>query len=609
MTNSLREFGSHTSSCWHILGTWALRDRLNLETSWVTCRSLILESIMLRTLVFAALAVSTACLTAVVVGDETKEQPQTQNSRGKEKDKGASTDITQQVQRYNSVAFAAPPDKFHPGHVKPRKLDPKALTKRDDGFEIQFPSKAPIPTPAVFEGRIYVSGGFHSKEFYCIQADTGEFLWGFELDDDGPSSAAVEDGVVVYNTESCTIFAHDTNSGKLLWSHWLGDPLMSSPSIAGGRVFAAYPAAGRVAGSPAQGAGTFNPADSDASINPAQSTQQESQQIVDDALPQEAPKKQTDNSPAKKQAKAAPPMTHVLACFDLKTGKILWQRWIDSDVMSAPVASGKQLHVATFGGTLYKFDQADGKVLSAKKQRATSAPVAVGNQLVYSKRTDKKGEQTREGIATQADSGQEKVSVSNRAFNLDAEVQAQAKLAATGKSLDAGNGFANGAPAVANPQAAIDNVGQASVSTLQAYQGARLLVSSGFVWGCPSGDKLVCTRLGSDKKLWEIKLKGDLKKEGGSLAAPPAAAGGHLFLSTLGGEVLEVEASKGEILKRHKVGGQIRFQPIIVEGRIYVTTQDGKLVCFDTGNKKLTGWTQWGGNAARTGVVDDLIKN
>ena len=71
----------------------------------------------------------------------------------------------------------------------------------------------------------------------------------------------------------------------------------------------------------------------------------------------------------------------------------------------------------------------------------------------------------------------------------------------------------------------------------------------------------------------------------------------------------EVEATKGEILKRHKVGAQTRFQPIIVGGRIYVTTQDGKLVCFDTGDKKLTGWTQWGANAARTGVVDDLVKN
>jgi outer membrane protein assembly factor BamB len=561
---------------------------------------------MLRTFVLAALAVSTACLTAVVVGDEKEEQ--TPNSRGKEKDKGAPTDITQQVQRYNSDAFAAPPDKFHPGHVKPRKLDPKALKKRDDGFEIQFPSKAPIPTPAVFEGRIYVSGGFHSKEFYCIKADTGELLWGFELDDDGPSSAAVEDGVVVYNTESCTIFAHDAKSGKLLWSYWLGDPLMSSPSIAAGRVFAAYPASGRAAGSPAVGVGTFSANDNNATNNPVQGAQQILPQIVDEAPQQEATKKQTDKAAAKKPAKTVPPMTHVLACFDLKTGKILWQRWIDSDVMSAPVASGKQLHVATFGGTLYKFDQTDGAILSAKKQRATSAPVAVGNRLVYSKRTEKHGEKTKEGIATQTESGQERVSVSDRALNLDAEIQARADLAATGKNLDAGNGFTNGAPANANPQAAIDNVGQASVSTLQAYQGARLLVSSGFVWGCPSGDKLVCTRLGSDKKLWEIKLKGDLKKEGGSLAAPPAAAGGRLFLSTLSGEVLEVDAKKGKILKRHKVGAQTRFQPIIVGGRIYVTTQDGKLVCFDTGNKKLTGWTQWGGNAARTGVVENLAK-
>ena len=88
---------------------------------------------------------------------------------------------------------------------------------------------------------------------------------------------------MVYNTESCTIFAHDAKSGKLLWSYWLGDPLMSSPSIAAGRVFAAYPASGRVAGSPAVGVGTFNANDNNATINPAQGAQQILPQVIDDA--------------------------------------------------------------------------------------------------------------------------------------------------------------------------------------------------------------------------------------------------------------------------------------------------------------------------------------
>ena len=72
--------------------------------------------------------------------------------------------------------------------------------------------------------------------------------------------------------------------------------------------------------------------------------------------------------------------------------------------------------------------------------------------------------------------------------------------------------------------------------------------------------------------------------------------------------MFEIEAKNGKILKCHKIEAPTCFQPIIAEGRIFVTTQDGKLVCFNTGDSKLTGWTQWGGNAARTGVGDESAK-
>ncbi|MEM7477820.1 MAG: PQQ-binding-like beta-propeller repeat protein, partial [Planctomycetota bacterium] len=158
-------------------------------------------------------------------------------------------DITENVREYNDPEkFASPPDNFRKGHIAPKVLAKEAIRKTESGFQVQFPSKAPVPTVAVYEGKIYVGGGFHSREFYCLDAETGEPKWGFSLDDDGPSAPAVEDGIVVYNTESCTIFAHDAETGEYLWSHWLGDPLMSAPTIADGKVFTAYPAAGRIKG-------------------------------------------------------------------------------------------------------------------------------------------------------------------------------------------------------------------------------------------------------------------------------------------------------------------------------------------------------------------------
>jgi outer membrane protein assembly factor BamB len=103
-------------------------------------------------------------------------------------------------------------------------------------------------------------------------------------------------------------------------------------------------------------------------------------------------------------------------------------------------------------------------------------------------------------------------------------------------------------------------------------------------------------------KQGSIKLEGDLKAEGGFLAAPPAVAGGHIFLATLKGEVLQVLPEKGEITKRYSLGHSTRWQPVIVDGLLYTSTMDGRVICHDTGDSKNTGWYTWGGDSARTGV-------
>ena len=121
-------------------------------------------------------------------------------------------DITTDVKDWNSDKFAGPPTKFREGHVKPRTFDEKAVQKLADGFSVQLPSKAPIPTPTVYRDKVYVSGGFHSKEFYCFNASTGALKWAIDLDDDGPTAAVCDNSVCVFNTESCTLFAVDADS-------------------------------------------------------------------------------------------------------------------------------------------------------------------------------------------------------------------------------------------------------------------------------------------------------------------------------------------------------------------------------------------------------------
>ncbi|HVS37014.1 MAG TPA: PQQ-binding-like beta-propeller repeat protein [Gemmataceae bacterium] len=466
-------------------------------------------------------------------------------------------DILASVKEWNSDKFTAPPTQFRQGTVTPRPMDEKITSPTKNGFTIQLPSGAPIPTPSVYKGRVFVSGGFHSREYYCFDAETGKPVWGVNLDDDGPTSAACQDGVILFNTESCTIFALDAETGKQLWSLFLGDPLTNTPTIANGKVFTAYPALGAVAQNGPNGAG-----------------------------------------------KNVPPCSHVLAAFDLKTGKILWQRWIDSDVMSAPVAVDKELYVTSFGGVVYKLNQDDGTVLSAVRSRATSAPVVVGDRVFLTRRAD--GVQGDVGEAVAGDDRNKLTEVASGARKdapyLDKKVQDQADNKGKAAALDAGNGFAGGAPAAANPTAAGGNVGQSNVSSMQAFQGSRILNYVGKNFNC-MGDEIVCSDPATGEKRWSVKLEGDLKKEGGHLASPPAAAGGQLFLTTLKGEVLRVDPADGKITARYAVDCPVRYQPAVEGGKIYVGTETGKVVCIDAGDAKYTGWPCWGANAAHTGLA------
>ena len=38
---------------------------------------------------------------------------------------------------------------------------------------VQHDDLHPIPTPAVYQGNFFVSGGFLTKKFYCLKAATG----------------------------------------------------------------------------------------------------------------------------------------------------------------------------------------------------------------------------------------------------------------------------------------------------------------------------------------------------------------------------------------------------------------------------------------------------
>jgi len=101
--------------------------------------------------------------------------------------------------------------------------------------------------------------------------------------------------------------------------------------------------------------------------------------------------------------------------------------------------------------------------------------------------------------------------------------------------------------------------------------------------------------------LWKYQLPGETA-QGGFFGTAPLAAGNHVLLGTLRGEVLRIDPKSGKQTAFYKVGSPIRSQPVVADGWIYVGTEDGKLVAIDTKDPTITGWPTWGGNAQRTGI-------
>jgi outer membrane protein assembly factor BamB len=230
-------------------------------------------------------------------------------------------DLTELVRLQNAPG-SEPSGVFNRGQVYPASVRPE-VQHRSDGFVARLPGASRVPTPAYHRGRVF-AGGHGTHELHAIEASTGKPAWSLRLSDDGPTAPACKDGVCVFNTYSCTIFGVAANTGKHLWSWWLGSPQLATPVVAGEVVYTSYP----------NGAGPDG-------------------------------------------------AKFVLAAFDLKTGTPRWRRWIDAEVNAAPVAFGGHVFVATGMGTLYQFGADDGAVVSVLANRIASPPTVTPEGLAF----------------------------------------------------------------------------------------------------------------------------------------------------------------------------------------------------------------------------------
>ena len=421
------------------------------------------------------------------------------------------------------------------------------------GWVLRLPGGRPIATPAYADGMLFVGGGYGSHEFYAVDAETGRIIWKIQTGDDGPTAAVVANGMVAFNTESCTLVVVDERRGRVIWQEWLGDPLMSQPAIDKGVLYMAHPAATGRPAKPAQ----YHP------------------------------------------RPATPGGSHRLLAAELSTGRHIWEQEISGDVITAPVISDGTVYFTTFGGTSYALNAADGSVVWVKANAATSAPVVMNGQL-YETRKEQAGKDTIEGLARvdakQGNARDKELIAKSKADYLKAGSGGGVGLSADAvTSLDSSVGF-SAAPSSAKLVEANGTVGVNSVVGAWAYQGSRAAISRGQILNA-QGNYINSVRASDGKQSWQTEVVGSRAAPGGQVFSPPAVGRDYLYLAGAAGYLVSVRQSDGGVGFSYAMKAPIAFQPALANGNVYTGTADGRLICLKTGNKDADGWYAWGGNA------------
>ena len=106
-----------------------------------------------------------------------------------------------------------------------------------DGFILwtkNFTGVGSIPSPTIFEGVIFTSGG--NEFFYALDSNTGDELWKVEIGSVTESSPAIEDGIV-YVAAQYSIFALNSTSGDQLWNYTSNSIFHPSALLYGENIF------------------------------------------------------------------------------------------------------------------------------------------------------------------------------------------------------------------------------------------------------------------------------------------------------------------------------------------------------------------------------------
>lgn len=363
------------------------------------------------------------------------------------------------------------------------------VDKTPNGYTVDPGMGNDVGTPLVVGNNVMAYSGFWSNVVYSFNAATGAVNWAIQLAEGGPSALVYQDGVLLVYTESCTLYAVDAIAGTLLWSKYLTSYVYSTPSVSGKNVMAVY----------SDGTGT------------------------------------------------------VAACFDLRTGKINWQRGVLAECVGSPVIAGGKVYITTRAGDLDIMDLATGNGVSNLGIQATTSPTIIGTNMYVSHQ-----------------SGNGKEMIGKYALGTYKLI----------KDMDVLDGLYD-----------IQNSGE--VKQNMTYTGSRVIGYKNMTYFFTSKN-VKCLDPVKESLVWTQPLAVD-----NSLGSMQALAIDNMIaVGQRNGKVNFFDHLSGKQVMEVNLGMDLGSSPTIANNTIYAGSANGKLIVHRLPKAMQGTGTMWGGNAA-----------
>ncbi len=299
-----------------------------------------------------------------------------------------------------------------------------------------------------------------------------------------------------------------------------------------------------------------------------------------------------------------------ITCLAEESGNVVnvaWNHGLGADAITSPVVdANNHIHVATTDGTLYIIDS-KGREVRTYAEKSSSAPSVAGNWIYFSS-----------WEMTSQDSFEESLNrLSTDGFGKGTERLAGPfpaqyflpKIAQPALSMGSGDAGRDDKMAALTAQSA------PMFRNAWSYLGARPTIIDQTAYAMV-GDHLVSIDLRRGAVNWNRKVVGQADGPTGSGASgsgvgqgqpcvtPPSYANGKLYVGSAWGDVLCINAEKGDIAWRYRLpeSQSVTSQVILDHGMAYATTAKGNIICINTNDPAATGWSAWGGSASHNGA-------